>query len=171
MVVNEPAPTHEELIRAHHDGVWRFLVSIGCEPALADDLTQETFLALLRGGFRYMGARETNAWLLRVAKHLFIDSVRKRRALALSIADAEQRWLDFEDECPFERRVQWLRECMHELPDRAREAVRQRYELNLPRDEMARRLEIAPAGVKTLLARIREKLRECVEAKLSDDRD
>ncbi len=171
LVTESAAPTTEEIIRAHQDGVWRFLVSIGCEPALADDLTQETFLSVLRGGFRYEGPRETTAWLLRVAKNLFIDHVRKRKAvLGIDLAQADARWQEFDDETPFDRRVQWLRDCLGELGERAREAVRQRYELNLAREDMAKRLGIAPDGVKTLLARIRQKLRECVQGKADDER-
>src|SRR5690606_11637689 len=155
LVTESAAPTTEEIIRAHQDGVWRFLVSIGCEPALADDLTQEAFLAMLRGGFRYEGPRETTAWLLRVAKRQFSDHARRREAvLGIDLANAETRWQEFEDDCAYEQRVQWLRDCLGELGERAREAVRQRYELNLGRDEMAKRLGIAPDGVKTLLARV-----------------
>jgi RNA polymerase sigma-70 factor (ECF subfamily) len=172
MLVTEPAaPTTEEIIRAHQDGVWRFLVSIGCDAALADDITQDAFLAMLRGGFRYEGPRETTAWLLRVAKHQFIDHARRRKAvLGIDLANAETRWQAFEDDCAYEQRVQWLRECMENLPERAREAVRQRYELSLPREEMAKRLGVAPDGVKTLLARIRQKLRDCVQGKANDER-
>lgn len=34
------------LVRAHQAGVWRYLRFLGCHPDEADDLTQETFLAL-----------------------------------------------------------------------------------------------------------------------------
>jgi len=170
-VTTEPkTPTNEELILAHQNSVWRFLVSIGCESSLADDLTQETFLQVLGGGFDYRGPREMAAWLLRVAKHKFLDSVRKRKLkLGVDLENAETCWQEFEAECAYAQRVQWLRECMDALTERSREAVKQRYELELPRDEMARRLGIAPAGVKTLLERIRQTLRECVQGKVDRD--
>ena len=171
LLTTEPTtPTAEEIIRTHHDSVWRFLVSIGCEPTLADDLTQEAFLSVLGDGFEYRGSHLTAAWLLRVAKHLFIDHVRKRKAvLGVDLEHAETRWQEFEADCPHEKRVAWLRECMGELTDRAREALQQRYELNLPREEMARRLGMVPAGVKTMLERIRRRLRECVQGKVNHD--
>lgn len=165
LVTTQPVtPTTEEIVRAHQDSVWRFLVSIGCEHALADDLTQETFLSVLRDEFEYRGAQETIAWLLRVAKHKFIDTLRKKQAVPdVDLTQAEACWQEFDAD--YEQRVQWLRECMEALTERSREAVRQRYELNLSRDEMARRLGMAPAGVKTLLERVRQTLRECVEKK------
>ena len=169
LVTTQPAtPTTEQLIRANQDSVWRFLVSIGCESALADDLTQETFLSVLRDGFEYRSPEETTGWLLRVAKHKFIDSLRKHKARPdVDLTNAEARWQEFDD--GYDQRVRWLRECMESLAARSREAVKQRYELNLPRDEMARRLGIAPAGVKTLLERVRQTLRECVQKKEEHD--
>jgi RNA polymerase sigma-70 factor, ECF subfamily len=170
-VTESTTPTAEQLIREHQDSVWRFLVSLGCDASLADDLTQEAFLAVLRGGFEYKGPRETIAWLLRVAKNQFIDVIRNRKETVADLGDAEARWQEFEGECEYGQRVAWLRECMNELTDRAREAVKLRYELNLPREEMASRLGIAAAGVKTMLERIRQRLRECVQGKVDNDRD
>ncbi|MCA8916559.1 MAG: RNA polymerase sigma factor [Planctomycetes bacterium] len=170
MTTEPKTPTNEELILAHQDSVWRFLVSIGCEPNLADDLTQETFLQVLGDGFEYRGPHETAGWLLRVAKHQFIDSVRKKKLkLGVDLEHAETRWQEFEAECAYAQRVQWLRECMDGLTERSREAVKQRYELELPREEMAKRLGIEPAGVKTLLERIRQTLRDCVQGKVDRD--
>ena len=169
-VTESTTPTAEQLIRDHQDSVWRFLVSLGCEPNLADDLTQEAFLAVLRGKFEYKSPRETVAWLLRVAKNQFIDAIRARKETPADLAEAETRWAEFEGECDYEQRVAWLRECMNDLTDRAREAVKLRYEMNLPREEMASRLGMAAAGVKTMLERIRQRLRDCVQAKVDNDR-
>ena len=36
-----------QLIREHQAGVWRYLRVLGCSRELAEDLTQETFLAVL----------------------------------------------------------------------------------------------------------------------------
>jgi RNA polymerase sigma-70 factor (ECF subfamily) len=170
LLTETAAPTAEELIRAHQDSVWRFLVSLGCETNLADDLTQETFLKVLRG-FEYKGPRETTAWLLRVAKNCYIDAIRSRKeSVGIELQEADTRWLEFDGQCDYEQRIQYLRDCMKSLPGRSREAVKLRYELDLPREEMAARLGIAPAGVKTLLERIRQSLRDCVQGKADDDR-
>lgn len=169
LVMTEPdAPSVEDIVRTHQDSVWRFLVSIGCEANLADDLTQEAFLAVLREGFEYRGPEETIAWLLRVAKHKFIDALRKRKTTPdVDLTNAEARWQEFDG--GYEQRVEWLRECMKALTERSREAIKQRYELNLGRDEMAKRLGLAPAGVKTLLERVRQTLRDCVQKKVNHD--
>ena len=40
------------MIRQHQAGVWRYLRVLGCDSAGADDLTQETFLAVLQKPFQ-----------------------------------------------------------------------------------------------------------------------
>ena len=40
-----------DLVRQHQAGVWRYLRFLGCDRPLADDLTQETFLAVLETPF------------------------------------------------------------------------------------------------------------------------
>ena len=46
-----PTPRHgpfEQLVRDHQAMVWRYLRFLGCDPALADELTQDTFVAVYR---------------------------------------------------------------------------------------------------------------------------
>ncbi|HRJ79073.1 MAG TPA: sigma-70 family RNA polymerase sigma factor, partial [Planctomycetota bacterium] len=69
----------EALIVAHQAGVWRYLRYLGCDRAQADDLTQETFLQVLRHGFEQRGERETAAYLRKVARNCFLMSVRRTR--------------------------------------------------------------------------------------------
>jgi hypothetical protein len=61
-----------ELVRKHQAGVWRYLRFLGCDEARADDLTQETFLAVLKGSFQQRGEAETAAYLRTVARSRFL---------------------------------------------------------------------------------------------------
>src|SRR5947209_1257818 len=51
------------LIETYQAGVWRYLRAMGCEASLADDLTQETFLAILQRPFNDINPAATNAYL------------------------------------------------------------------------------------------------------------
>jgi DNA-directed RNA polymerase specialized sigma24 family protein len=44
-----------------------------------------------------------------------------------------------------------------------------RYRLDAPRQQIAQELGLAESGVKALLERLRERLKECVERKMSRD--
>src|SRR5947199_10741474 len=67
---------------AHRLGIWRYLRFLGCDDAAADDLTQETFLAIARGAVaRGAGnggsstgeaVRDVPAYLRGIARNLFL---------------------------------------------------------------------------------------------------
>jgi RNA polymerase sigma-70 factor (ECF subfamily) len=169
--VRQQGPTAEAIIAAHQRQVWRFLVALGCPTTDADDLTQEVFLNMLRGEFTYESPEATAAWLRSVARNVFFSSLRKRRLplLAPNADDFEADFGAFEAAAPFDRRVELLRDCIAALDDRLRKAVQLRYGAETSREDMARELGMAEAGVKTLLERLRQKLKECVERKLRAD--
>ena len=167
--VQTATPSAEELIHAHQRHVWRFLVALGCGGADADDLTQETFLQLLRARFEYQGPGQTAAYLCRIAKNLFISAVRRRKLAVMvnNLDDADMQWAAFEAELPFDNRVDHLRHCLQSLEERARKAIDMRYRLDAPRQQIAAELGLAESGVKALLERLRERLKECVQRKMS----
>ena len=69
----------EVLIRQHQAGVWRYLRFLGAAPALADDLTQETFLEILRRAPVDRGAAALGGWLRATARNLFLAQRRRGR--------------------------------------------------------------------------------------------
>ena len=61
------------LIEKYQAGLWRYLRSLGASPDLADDLTQATFLAVLKSRFVHEAWPKTWSFLRRVAYNLYID--------------------------------------------------------------------------------------------------
>src|SRR5690242_14704515 len=58
---------------AHRLGIWRYLRFLGCDDAAADDLTQETFLAVARGASgNGEPVRDLPAYLRGIARNLFL---------------------------------------------------------------------------------------------------
>lgn len=66
------------LVRHYQEPVWRFLCSLVRDRALAEDLTQETFLRAFDrlGSFAFRSRFST--WLFTVARNLGIDALRRR---------------------------------------------------------------------------------------------
>ena len=83
----------EELVRAYQAQVWRFLRHLLGDAALAEDVTQETFLRVFQRlrTFRYRSRFST--WVFQVARNAGVDALRTRsrqeRLARLSPAD---RW-------------------------------------------------------------------------------
>jgi RNA polymerase sigma-70 factor, ECF subfamily len=65
------------VIDAHYGSVYRFLLFLGRDAHLAEDLTQEVFASAWQaiGGFR--GKSSIRTWLHRIAYHAFLDAHRR----------------------------------------------------------------------------------------------
>lgn len=158
-----------DLVRTHQAGVWRFLRFLGCDPSEADDLTQETFLVILRKGFEVRSPAATAAYLRTVAKNqLLMARRRQRRAPSeVELEAAEAVWASVAAHDGLDDYLAALETCLAEaLTDRARRAVELRYRDRASRDVMAAQLDLSVEGVKTLLRRARSALRACVERRL-----
>jgi RNA polymerase sigma-70 factor (ECF subfamily) len=124
---------------------------------LAEDLTQETYLAAVRA----LPQRGTLAvpWLIGVARHKLVDHFRRQareeRKLALvaqeSTEDRPWRWSDMA--------ADQVLASLHALPALQRAAVGLRYLDDLPVPEVARLLDRSVPATESLLARGRDGLR------------
>lgn len=160
-------------VRCHQQRLWRFVRMLGASPADADEVLQDALLAGLGHSER---ARWTEAdasrWLRAVARNLFYQTLRRRRrqwqrerldaeglaVLPAPLSDVEDRERDRAAHLADQLRI-----CIDRLGPRSREVLELRYGEGLGRDAIGRRLAIGREGVKSLLQRIRAKLRTCLE--------
>jgi RNA polymerase sigma-70 factor (ECF subfamily) len=86
------AAAFEAIYRAHARAIHGMALRLTGQPALAEDITQDTFLRLLRflGGFR--AGAPLRPWLKRVAANLAIDHLRRDRTVAVD--PTVQNWAD-----------------------------------------------------------------------------
>ena len=69
----------ESIYRENADTVFRFLMSRTGSADLSEELTQETFYQAVRSIDRFDGRCSASTWLCGIAKHLYIDAVRRRK--------------------------------------------------------------------------------------------
>lgn len=163
MVRTVPEATVVRLVQRHQAEVWRYLRFLGASTELADDLTQETFLQLLRTRFKERDDAATAGWLRTVARHLYIKSFRRPPFDLAEVEQLEAVWQGFAQDDGGDEQLERLRACVQQLSGRARDALRLCYEERRSRRDIAERLGIGEDGVKSLLRRTRELLRNCVE--------
>lgn len=157
-----------ELVARHQVGVWRYLRALGAEAALADDLTQDTFLEIMRRPFVQYSDAATAGYLRRVAHNLFIS--RRRRDVRMSVTEhvdqfdtSWMRWAGFDNG---NTALDALGECWQRLTDRAQLALQLRFAQETSREAIAQSLGISEHGAKNLMQRAKSQLRECIEQKL-----
>jgi len=78
----DPPAGFADLVRDHWEPVFRYLMSHARRTHDAEELTQETFLRALN----HLADRDPDsrprAWLLRIARNLFLDAARRRQTVA-----------------------------------------------------------------------------------------
>jgi hypothetical protein len=82
-IQEQPPPTHHpmdlaSLVQRHQAAVWRYVRFLGADRSEADDLTQETFLALARSEFVERDERQTAGYLRVVARNQLLALRRKQ---------------------------------------------------------------------------------------------
>lgn len=157
----------ETVIRAHLHAVWRYLRMHGASPHEADDLAQEAFVVALQKGAAHLDPAATATFLRRTARFLFLRLRGGERDAALLADAVDAQW---ERDCRLDggdSRLAALRRCLDELTDRARRAVQLSYGLEAldpaSRRDVGAELGLEPNGVKTLMQRVRQQLRTCIE--------
>jgi len=157
-----------DLVRAHQAALWRYLRFLGCHESQADDLVQETFLTVWQKPFEDRGAAAARGYLRRVARNLFLTAVRRRRARPvfqdLDAADAAWCEHDADDGAGYRAA---LAACLETLSDRVRRALDLFYAEGEGRSRIAEALGMTVDGVKTLMRRARETLRDCIRGRLA----
>jgi len=156
------------LILEHQAGVWRYLRVLGSSPELAEDLTQETFLAVLQRPFTDHGPAATAAYLRQVARNLFISHQRRggRYVLVEDVAEIDEAWDRWAGKDDGETLLAVLHQCVEGLTERARLALDLRFRQDRSRSEIAATVELSENGAKNLLQRAKQQLRDCIERKI-----
>ncbi len=151
----------ENLVRALHRDVRRFVTHLGADPQAADDLAQDTFLRALGSLHRFEGRSSARTWLLSIARRAVIDSHR--------YASARPRLADTDDWQAVAERAQErglpgfddgiaLTELLDALPDERREAFVLTQLVGLPYAEAAALSDCPVGTVRSRVARARAAL-------------
>jgi RNA polymerase sigma-70 factor, ECF subfamily len=128
-------------------------------PEAARDAVQEAFARALRERTRYRGEGPLAAWVWRIVINVARDETRRSRFAELT-ADELAAIAPFGGEA---RAGDDLRDELRALPERQRLAVFLHYYANLPYEEVAELLDIAPGTVAASLNAARKTLRHRIK--------
>jgi RNA polymerase sigma-70 factor, ECF subfamily len=164
-----------ELLPQYQLRLYRFLLRIVQDPALAEDLFQQTWLRVAEKISLYEGRRPFDSWLFSVARNLAIDQLRRRRGISLDDpgddGEAPVNRLPARGGDPLEQVLEYeraaiLAEAMQFLPVIHREVLTLRFEEGMPLEQIAEVTSVPLSTVKSRLRRALENLRKRVEGRL-----
>jgi RNA polymerase sigma-70 factor, ECF subfamily len=172
------------LVKRHQAGLLRLARTFVASDAIAEEVVQDTWLAVLRGLDRFEGRSSLKTWLMQIlVNRARSTGVREHRSVAVPDAgpvvdrarfDASGAWMsppqhwveDSDDRLLAEGLAPLIQMTLDELPPRQREVVLLRDVEGLSSKEVREVLDISEGNQRVLLHRGRSRLRESLEAEL-----
>jgi RNA polymerase sigma factor (sigma-70 family) len=157
-------PTPAQLFETHHLTIYRYLKRMTRDEQLAEDLTQETFLKVMRarGTFEVRGSGAV--WLFTIARNALRDHLRgiSRRPQAVEAEAASVVSIQ-----PEQHLALSLEQALDRLPETDRDVFLLRELGGLGYDEISTVCELSPDAVRSRIHRARVGLRERLTAPLT----
>ena len=148
------------LYARHHVRVFRFILGIVKDRATAEDLISEVFLELWRQPARFEARSAVSTWLLSIARHKALSSLRTRRVHA-----PFDEAVDVADAAPSPEAIAsikdcgaTIRRCLGKLSQEHREIIDLAYYHQKSIEEVAHTVGIPVATVKTRMFHARRRL-------------
>ena len=167
-----------DVVHAYGGQILRAARAAGLTPSEAEEVTQETFATFLQTAPRFEGRSHVRTWLFGI---LYRKIAEARRAFARERATEE---LDEAFESRFDSAGGWSRpprpadadvesrevreritDCLDAAPTKPRMAFILREVEGLGTQEICKILEVTATNLGVMLHRIRNRLRECLEAR------
>ncbi len=167
------------LVRAHHTSLVRLATAIVGSRALAEEVVQDTWLAVVKGVSAFEGRSSLRTWLFRIlVNRARTTAGRERRSDTPGDVDSDRfaatglwsappvPWADqVDDRLVAEQLAPLARTAIDSLPGTQRQVLLLRDVEGLPAAEVADVLGVTDGNQRVLLHRARAKVRSELEAK------
>ena len=157
--------TMEDLIKDHADAVYRVALSVTRDPALAEDVSQDSLIKAWQALPTFRGASPLRNWVLRITHNTAISTLRRRRDELRPPELLPERVSHTTVESQVQDRLAIVRfeEALGDLDDVSRSIVVLREVEGLSYSELCEVLDLPMPTVKTRLLRARRQLARALE--------
>ena len=175
--MHAPAHLHDPLA-AEREAIVRYCLRFTRDPDVAEDLAQQTLLAVWQHEAELRDPEARRGWILSIARNVCLGWARGRQRERSRILTGENRDqlhasipddVDLELELERDELAVLLDRAMALLPAETRDALIHRYIEELPQAEIAVRLGVTEGSVEARLQRGKLALRRVLSTTLSDD--
>lgn len=168
----------KDVVHSYLPQVFRAALGAGLDRHVAEDVTQSTFVTFIESAHRFEGRSHVRTWLFGILYKKIAESRRrlKRDRATDDIDEVFEQRFDKNglwsrgprpvDATVFDKEVrQRIDECLEEVPSKQRMAFVLREIEELDSEQICNILEVTRTNLGVLLHRVRNRLRECLEAK------
>jgi len=162
-----------QLVVKHRHGILAYLYGVVPDPHIAEDLFQEVCVVAVQKASEFQDGTNFVAWARTIARNKLREHLRRRSGVTVDdgfFDGIESAFDDVRSRLDPDARKEALRRCLTEIQGHSREMLVWRYEEGMTAASIAARTGQTRAGVNSLLQRIREILRTCVERRLTEAR-
>jgi RNA polymerase sigma factor (sigma-70 family) len=150
------------LFERYHVPLFRYLLQMTRNRELSEDLTQDVFFRVLKYARSYDPGLPFSVWLYSMARHAYIDLVRKRKpeVAGADVSDWRSNEPMPEEAFANKQDADFLKEALQRLPEGKREVLVLSRFHGLHYEEIARILQCEVGTVKVRVYRALKELRE-----------
>lgn len=159
-----------ELYRMTHRRLYAIVLAMLRRQDAAEDILQETYLAVWRTAGQYQSGRAPALiWLMAIARHRAIEYLRQYRrrtleALAEPLAEEALQTPDLNQSLDIEHLAHAIQECLRRLSADQSQAIALAFFYGLSHEELATRLQTPLGTVKSWVRRGLLQLKGCLES-------
>jgi RNA polymerase sigma factor (sigma-70 family) len=151
------------LFDRYHKPIYNFLARMTMDRALAEDLTQNVFLRIIKYKGSYREGLRFQSWIYQVARNIFSDHYQKQKNRFSDFVDVEkisEHISDNEDTPALEEQEKLLSRSMEMLSDEQRELLILTRFQHMKYEDVAIIMNTTVANIKVKVHRAIAKLRE-----------
>jgi RNA polymerase sigma-70 factor, ECF subfamily len=149
--------------------LWAYLARVSGDPALADDLTQESFVRFLSSAHTFDGEVAARRYLFRIGTNLLRDHWRRQRSTAIDDI-AEELFATPSNAAQTDSRAM-LGPAMAQMRPRDRQLLWLAYAEGYSHREIGELMGLASASIRLLLFRARRKMAHLLRTRAAKDGD
>ena len=154
----------DEIYQQYARTVYQFLLSLTHDSDLAEELTQETFFRAVQSIDRFDGRSSITTWLCSIARHLYYDSLRRKKPAVPLPEDLPSRE-DFTEQVLSREQVMVAHERLHMLEEPYREVFTLKTFCDLSHPQIASLFGKSEAWSRVTYYRARQMLQEALKEK------
>jgi RNA polymerase sigma-70 factor (ECF subfamily) len=170
MVQRGDVQAYSCLVEQHVSRLRAFVALNAPAPHLVNEIAHDTFV------YAYLHIAEFKSgsffhWIKAIARNLLRAEVQRYSRDQVNKSNYAELGLFVTGEAPSTsygtREVEFLEQCLRELDASVRKLLDEKYVLGFSAKEIASRLEQSEAQVKSMLFRLRQQLRECIDGRMA----
>jgi RNA polymerase sigma factor (sigma-70 family) len=151
------------LFERYHKKIFNFLARMAMDRELAEDLTQNVFLRIIKYRNSYKDGSRFQSWIYQVARNVFSDHYQSHKNKFAGHVDVEKigdQMADTDDSIEMDEKEKLLHRSMEKLSDEQRELLILTRFQHMKYEEVAVIMDTTVANIKVKVHRAILKLRE-----------